>query len=455
MERLSKKSIFSYGLGDLASQLLWSFIGSYLTVYYIDVVGLAPLAVSTLMMAAKVWDAVNDPIMGGICERTKSKYGRFRPYMLYGAPFLAIFTVLTFTAPFGKGTTAVVWATITYIGAGMLYTLVNIPYGALAGVMTIHDEERVKLNSVRGVGMQIGMFIINFASSLLLLAVSGSSDTVSPKSYTIVALLFAVVSMPMFFMVFKNTKEIIHPKVSQEKVTLKTSLKVILTNKFLMIIVIGQLVFMIGNMGRISVMAFYVQHCLGDFKLMSLLMTLPSIGSLLGNIISPVLVKHMGAHGKRNVLVASEGIKGLALIAIFFIPFENIPLIVAAHVVFALAGFGFPSTLAMVTDSIDYQDEKTGVRSDGIAYACYGLSTKMGNAFGGSIGIMLLAAFGYTAGSEVTAAAQHGINLAANLIPGIFFLVSTLIFFIFWKMTDKEADEIRVRITERNANENN
>lgn len=129
MERLSKKSIFSYGLGDLASQLVWSFVGTYLTVYYMDVVGLAPLAVSTILMVAKIWDAVNDPMMGGIAERTRTKWGRFRPYILFGAPFLGLFSVLTFTAPFGNGTAGIVWAVFTYIGAGMLYTLVNIPYG--------------------------------------------------------------------------------------------------------------------------------------------------------------------------------------------------------------------------------------------------------------------------------------------------------------------------------------
>ena len=120
-------------------------------------VGLAPLAVSTILMAAKIWDAVNDPMMGGISERTHTKWGRFRPYILFGAPFLGLFSVLTFTAPFGNGTAGIVWAAFTYIGAGMLYTLVNIPYGAMAGVMTTQDSDRNKLNSIRGIGMQVGM----------------------------------------------------------------------------------------------------------------------------------------------------------------------------------------------------------------------------------------------------------------------------------------------------------
>ena len=259
-KQLSRKSIVSYALGDLASQLVWTYVGMYLTVYYLDVVGLAPAVASLIMLVAKVWDAVNDPMMGAICERTQSKYGRFRPYILYGAPLLAIFSILTFTAPFGNGAAGAVWATVTYIGAGMLYTLTNIPYGALAGVMTTHTEERVKLNSARGVGMQIGIMIVSFAGALLLSAISGNPEHITGKSYTIVAIIFAVIATPMFFLVFKNTKEVTSPKVSGEKVSLKDSLRVIATNKYLLIIVAVTIFQMVPYMARISIMAFYVGH---------------------------------------------------------------------------------------------------------------------------------------------------------------------------------------------------
>lgn len=453
MEKLSKKSIISYGFGDMASQLVWQFVGTYLTVFYMDIVGLAPIAVSTIMMVAKIWDGINDPMMGGIAERTRSKWGRFRPWILFGAPFLALFSVLTFTAPFGNGTAGVIWATVTYIGAGMLYTLVNIPYGAMAGVMTTHDSDRNALNSIRGIGMQIGMMIINFGSPILLLALAGS-ETIDQNSYMFAAIIFAVISLPMFYIVFRNSKEVVMPRVSSEKVSIVRNLKVIFSNKYLMIIVLAMFFQMAGNMGRIAVMTFYTTHCLGNFALMSLLMTLPSIGSILGNIMAPFLIKVMGKHGKRNVLIASLAGKGLALLWIFFTPFDNIPMIIAAHVVFAIAGFGFPSTLSMVTDAVDYQDLRTNVRSDGVAYAFYGLATKIGNAVGSAVGVMLMAAFGYVSGAEITASAQNGINMATNLVPGILFIVAALIPWLFWKMTDKEADEIRKKIAVRNANEN-
>ena len=353
MERLSRKSIFSYALGDLASQLVWTFVGMYLSVYYLDVVGLAPAAASAIMLVAKVWDAVNDPMMGAICERTKSRYGRFRPYILYGAPFLAIFSVLTFTAPFGNGTAGVIWAAFAYIGAGMLYTLVNIPYGAMAAVMTTHNDDRTKLNASRGIGMQIGILIVSFGAALLLTKFSGSSEVLTGKSYTMVAILFAIISLPMFFIVFKNSKEVITPKVGSDKVSLKASLKVIAANKYLMIVVTVSLISMVAYMGRISTMAFYVGHCLGDFRWMSILMSIPSIGALLGNIVTPWVVSKLGKFGNRNALALSMLLKGVTFIWLFFIPYDNITMIIIATIVNALVGFlGYGGCRQLAADRI-------------------------------------------------------------------------------------------------------
>lgn len=453
MERLSQKSIFSYALGDLASQLVWTFVGMYLTVYYLDVVGLAPLVASTIMLVARVWDAVNDPMMGAICERTHSKHGRFRPYILYGAPLLAIFGVLTFTSPFGNGAAGAVWATVTYIGAGMLYTLVNIPYGALAGVMTTHNDDRTKLNAARGVGMQVGIMVVSSGAALIMAQISGDPQHITGMSYTIVALIFSVISVPLFYAVFKNSKEVIVPNTSKEKVSIKTSLKVIASNKYLMIVVAVSVISNIAYMGRMATMAFYVNHCLGDFRYMSILMTIPSIGALIGNIFTPFLVKHLGKHGNRNAVALSMALKGITFIWIFLIPYENITMNIVAHAFNAIAGFGFGPTLSMIADAIDYQDAKTGVRPDGIAFAFHGLSTKLGSAVGSSMGIMLMSAFGYVAGQAVTAQAQQGINIATNLVCAILHLVAAIIPMLLWNLTDQKADELRAEIKARNAKE--
>ncbi len=156
-KQASRAAVICYGFGDLASQFVWTFVGSYLTIFYTDIVGFAPIVVSAIMMGARIWDAVNDPMMGAVAERTRGRFGRFRPYIAFGCPLLAIFAVLTFTNPFGGNSTAsIIWATFTYVAAGMLYTLVNIPYGALAGVMTEDADQRNKINTSRNIGMNLG-----------------------------------------------------------------------------------------------------------------------------------------------------------------------------------------------------------------------------------------------------------------------------------------------------------
>lgn len=136
MEPLTTKNYFVYGLGNFASQLSWTMVSTYLSIFYTDVFGLGTGAVALLMLVAKIWDGINDPMMGTLMERTHTRWGRFRPYIVVGAAFLVIFTILTFTVPGFGSTGKLVYAYITYIGLGMSYTMTNVPYLALPVVMT-------------------------------------------------------------------------------------------------------------------------------------------------------------------------------------------------------------------------------------------------------------------------------------------------------------------------------
>ena len=171
-KRLSKLTLFAYGMGDFASNLCWTFIGSYLSVFYTDVVGMAPAIASAIMLIAKIWDGVNDPMFGAIAERTNTKRGRFRPYILFGAPILAVLSVLAFTT-IGRGNAAVIYAAITYIGCGMAYTVVNLSYGSLSTVMTTNPEDIAQLNSWRMMGTNLSSVLLNAITAPLLMKFSG------------------------------------------------------------------------------------------------------------------------------------------------------------------------------------------------------------------------------------------------------------------------------------------
>lgn len=443
---LTKAQLVCYGLGDVASQFVWTFVGSYLTVFYTDIVGLAPAVISAIMLIARIWDAVNDPMMGSIAERTHSKWGRFRPYIAFGCPILAVFGILTFTAPFGNGSAGVIWAAVTYIIAGMLYTMVNIPYSSLAAVMTTDSNERNLLNSFRSAGMFVGMLIVNFTASYLMLAFSNGAEVATGHGYFMTAVIFSVVSVPLFLIVFKMSREVVKPTGVQQKFSAKDTIKNLVTNKYLMLISAIMLFQMTGYMGRIAVTAYYVIYNMGSFTLIGTVMVVPSIAGIISSLIAPMISKKIG---KRNTLIAGLVIDGLALIMVYLTPYDNVAMILIAHFIYGMGGFAAPIMLSMVADSVDYYDLKKGVRTDGTAYATYGLASKLGNAIGGAAGVLLLASFGYVANQQQTPQAQTGINIVVNLIPAILYFIGAIIT-LFWKMSDKDADEIREKIQKRN-----
>lgn len=444
----SKLAVICYGFGDLASQFVWTFVGSYLTIYYTDIVGLAPAIVSVIMMGARIWDAINDPMMGAIAERTRSKFGRFRPYIAFGCPFLAIFAVLTFTNPFGGGSAAgAIWAAVTYIIAGMLYTLVNIPYAALSGVMTEDANQRNKINTSRNIGMNLGMVIVNALSAGLALRFSGEgAEVANGHGYMMTALIYAIISIPLFLIVFATAKEKVQPMHGTQAFSFKDTVNNLVRNKYLMIITLIMLLQMTAFMGRIAATSYYVIYCLGSFTMIALIMTIPSLGGIIGSFFVPFFAKRFG---KRAVLMGSMLIQAVGLLVIYFAPFDNITMVLVGCWIFGLFNVGFPMTLSMVADSVDYMELKTGIRTDGTAYATYGLATKVGNAIGGSIGVLLLAAFGYVANAEQTAEAMNGINIVVNLIPAILFILGAAAC-LLWDMSDKDADEIREKLKAKN-----
>ena len=294
--KASKLAVICYGLGDLASQFVWTFVGTYLTVYYSDVVGLAPIVVSAIMLGARIWDAINDPLMGTIAERSRSRFGRFRPWIAFGSPFLAIFGVLTFTNPFGGGSAAgVIWAAVTYIAAGMLYTLVNIPYGALAAVMSEDATQRNTINTSRNIGMNLGMVIVNAASAGLALRFSApGAEVADGHGYMMTAVIYGIIAIPLFLIVFFTSKEVVKPVGQPKKFSFKEMIGNLVKNKYLMIVTLIMAIQMTAFMGRIAVTSFYVIYCLGSFTMIAAIMTIPSIGSIIGSIFVPFIAKKIG-----------------------------------------------------------------------------------------------------------------------------------------------------------------
>lgn len=454
IQKLSLFTKISYGLGDFASQCIWTFVGTYLTVFYTDVVGMAPAIASGIMLFARCWDAINDPMFGAIAERTRSRFGRFRPYILYGTPFLVLFNVLSFTTPFSNNSQAnVIWAAVTYIILGMLYTCVNLSYGSLSTVMTYDPQERIELNSYRMIGTNLGAVLLNAISMPLLLKFSGVGDgaTVTIHGYTMTAIVFSLISIPLFYLVFKTSKELVQPVETNKKVTLKKTAKVVLSNKPLLFIFFSMLFFMTAFFGRMGTVIYYYIYVMGRFDLISLLMTLPSLCAAVAIFVTKGFAQKLG---KKNVIIIGYIGCAASLAGIYFTNPSNVNMIIILSAVYGIFNFATPFLMGSVPETIDYAEDKTGVRADGTSYAFVSLATKFGSAFGVSFGLLIMGAFGYIANAQQSVEAIKGINLAVNIGPAVLYLIA-IIPILLYPLTEEKSAAVRSRLQEKASKNQN
>lgn len=387
-------------------------------------------------------------MFGAIAERTRSKYGRFRPYILFGSPILALFSVLAFTK-FGSGTTAIIWSAVTYIGCGMLYTVVNLSYGSLSTVMTMNQDDAAQLNSYRMMGTNISSVLLNAVTAPLLMHFSGNSQSYTATSYTYVAILYAVCALPLFYFVFRNCHEVVSVPANATRVPLKESIKSVVTNKPLVLIFTIQLLAMTAFFGRMGVVIYYLMYNVQRFDLISAFMSLPSLFTVLGILLTKNFTTKIGK--KKMAAVGYIG-AGTSLLAIYlighFMGYTNIPLLLVLHCIYGFFCFSFPIPMAMIFDAINYQEDRTGIRSDGTSYAAVSLSTKFGSAFGVSGALLIMGAFGYVANAQQTTQAMEGINLTTNLVFALCYFLC-LVPLAMYPLTEKVNREIIARLVRK------
>lgn len=432
-KRLSKKTLFAYGCGDFASNLTNTFMGSYLSIFYTDAVGLAPAAVSAIMVIARVWDAINDPMFGAIAERTNTKKGRFRPYIFYFTPFLALAAVLTFTTLGGKG--GAVYAAITYIIYGMLFTVVNLSYGSLSTVMTTDPEDISQLTSWRMMGTNLSSVLLSALSPVIMGAISGS-DTFTDRSYFITIAIYAIFSIPLFYFVYANCKEVVKPVSEGKKVSISMSLKAVVSNKPLMLVFAMMIFAMFAFFGRMGVVIYYIIYVMQKPQYISLFMALPSVMTIIGIFFTK---NHIVRWGKKKVTAVGYIGAGITLLIIYFTDPSNFAIMVILHALYGFFCFSFPIPMSMIPEAINYQEDRIGIRTDGMAYAATSLATKIGNAFGPALALLIMGVFGYVGNAQQTVEAMQGINLASNLMFGVCYLLALIPLFFYPLDAEKNA----------------
>lgn len=439
---IGPRQYFTYGMGNFASQLSWTMVSTYLAVFYTDVFGISTGAVAILFLVAKIWDGINDPMMGTIMERTHTRWGRFRPYIAIGAPLLVVFTILTFTVPGFGDTGKLVYAYITYIGLGMIYTMTNVPYQGLPAVMTRDPKKINRLNAAATMGMMLGMILLN----LFTLPLVNYFESVRPKSgYQITAGLFALLALPMFWICVKTCKETVTIK-KEAQAPIRESIKQICKNKNLLMIILYTIFSMTGAMGRIGVAVYFYLHVANTAALTSIFMMLPMI---MGALLMPIAPKIMEKFGKKNVIFFALAAQIIGLLMMIFGPYTNIPYLIVCHIVYGMGSIEKACGPCMIVDALDDMDLKTGVRPDGTAFSLMGLGVKIGTAIGSALGVAIMGWFGYTGAEVVTETIQQGIMIGVNWVPIAVFVISAIPI-LFYTLKEKDMVEVRKKLQERN-----
>lgn len=440
---LSFSTIFSYGTGNFASQLSWTMVSTYLILFYTNVVGITASVVALIMLIVRVWDAIFDPILGGIMERTHTKWGRFRPYILFGSPFLVLFTILTFSTPNFSPNGKIIYAFITYLLLSICYSIVNVPYVSLPGVMSRNSNEINRLYAAQLIGMTTGMIALNLCTLPL---VKYFGNGIEAAGYQKTATIFALVALPIFFFVFKTSREVVTVK-KENTVPAKVAMKLIVKNKPLMATTAYTIVSMIGTFGRLGVAVFYYMFVVGRFELITLFMMMQVI---VGTIIMPFTPAIIRKLGKKNTAILAMALQTLAMLMIFFGDPTNIPFLIISHIVYGLGYIAGPCGSGMTVDSVDYGEWKYGGRPDGTAFAVQVLGQKIASAVGASLGIFIIGLFGFVAGQPITPEIARGINISVNLVPAAGFLLS-IIPLVLYNLPESKVEEIRKELSVRNG----
>jgi glucuronide carrier protein len=441
MKKLNKLSIIGYGAGDAANNLAFTTATMFLLVYYTDVAGISAAAAGTLLLVVRFFDAFADVFAGRIIDRTYSKrFGKFRPFIMFGSIPLLLLSVATFSIPQLGESGTLLYAYVTYAALGLAYSLVNIPYGSLAGAMTQDPGERAKLGSAR----MVGALLVGSALGIFVAPMIKPGANLQGM-FTTITLIFVVIGTALYFFTALTAKERVRRDVP--KVTFKQSMDTLKGNKPLLMLCLSSFFFLSGYLALTSVQLFYLRDVLGRLDLYPVLSIVQLVLTFFLAAFMPKLVRNVG---KKRVYIYSSLITVAGGAIIFLTPASQV-WIGFTGLVISLVGVLAVNIVvwALEADTVEYGEWKTGVRTEGITYALFSFTRKSGQAVGGALAAYALALGGYKSGGVAqTSDAVFGIQIAAGALPAVLTILAVLVM-TKYTLTDARHAEILKDIQER------
>lgn len=468
-EKIKLKEKIAYGLGDAASSMFWKIFGMYSLFFYTDVFGITAAAAGTMFLIARLWDSFFDVFVGIAADRTKTKWGKYRPYLLWFAIPFAVMGVFTFYAPSFSSIGKLVYAYITYSLMMIVYSLINVPYASLLGAISADPKERNQLSSYRMSFAFIGSFVtfmllqplIDFfsktfdADSVTQAAKTAeASVSTSVTGWVMGVGVIGVICVILFLLCFSWTKERVQQIESEENVSIKTDLKNLFHNAPWWILVATGLAALLFNAVRDSVAIYYFRDFVKlNYKMAGTGWDITTIYFLVGqaaNLIGVMAAPSISAkYGKKKTYMIAILLAGLLSIVFYFIPNNIVWILALQFLISIFAGYVLPLLWSMFADIVDHQELLTGRRATGLIFSSSSMSQKLGWALGAALSGWILAWFNYIP-DAVTQSADtiFGEKLMISLLPAACCVLAFLGMF-FYPLSDRKVKEISEELNSR------
>jgi sugar (Glycoside-Pentoside-Hexuronide) transporter len=435
-----------YGFGDMSSSMFWKIFSYYLPFFYSNIFGLTLDQVGLLLVVTRIWDAVSDPMMGILADRTETKWGKYRPYLLIMAVPFALSGIFLFTTPDASPTMKLVWAYVTYIMMMTVYTGINVPYGAMLGVMTDDSGSKTVLSSYRMFFAYGGSFIALFCWEPLCNALGGYG---TPSGWQHAMFVIAALCLVLFLLCFRMTKEKVKPEAAG---SVGKDFKSLLRNAPWWLLVGAALCSNLFNTVRGSTIAYFFNDVisqdahlnLGPLSFVFYAGLFLSIGEVCNMVGVALAVPFTKALGKKTTYVISLIALIVLSISFFYVPVTAYWMMLVLQVVISIfTGIISPLVWSMYADVADFAEDRDGSSSTGLIFSSGSMAQKFGGAFGGAAVMWMLAGFGYNPDAAVqTASAVNGLKILMSWIPAAVAALSLIVMF-FYPLTTRKMEEIQ------------
>lgn len=471
-QKITLQEKIGYGFGDAASSMFWKIFGMYSLFFYTDVFGITAAAAGTMFLIARLWDSFFDVFVGIISDRTKTRWGKYRPYLLWFAiPFAVMGAITFFTPEFGQ-TGKLVYAYITYSLMMIVYSLINVPYASLLGVISADPKERNTLSSYRMSFAFIGSFVTfmllqplidffskTFDSDAVLQTTQAAETTVStsPIGWVMGVGAIGILCIVLFLLCFSWTKERVTQIESDENVSIKKDLKDLFRNVPWWILVATGLAALLFNAVRDSVaIYFFRDYVKVNFKMTGTGWDMTTIYFLVGqaaNLLGVMAAPSISAkYGKKKTYMIAILCAGILSTFFYFIPNNIVWILIFQFVISLFAGYVLPLLWSMFADIVDHQELLTGRRATGLIFSSSSMSQKLGWALGAAMSGWILAIFKYSPDAvEQTAQTLFGEHLMISIIPAVCCLLA-FVGMMFYPLTDKKVKENTELLNQKRLN---